>query len=332
MSEQVPFVMQLIACGLNSVVIARYSAVAAYVACFYDWIISLDQEVALVHTSPWNVVKAAYIFCRYYPLAIAPFHLWGILGDHDQRLCESYYHALYACTMPTALSAQLILMLRTYAFSGRKKMVLAILLATFFGLVGIIIWVTSKELTLNPIFVVVNRTGCFAISDQPPLVVLASATQGSEVKVPGAFFHMGLISILSASFDGLNMFLVIWRCIRDRGTLGPLAQSFLKQGILVYVVMTALKTLSIGTLLSPSIFPNLTGVGPGFASVLPSALACRLVLMLRRKASPTETELRNEYSHMINEALAMIPVVCQPEEISKAPSIPIHARACPSSI
>jgi hypothetical protein len=31
------------------------------------------------------------------------------------------------------------------------------------------------------------------------------------------------------------------------------------------------------------------------------------VLMLRRKASPTETELRNEYSHMINEALEMIP-------------------------
>jgi hypothetical protein len=29
------------------------------------------------------------------------------------------------------------------------------------------------------------------------------------------------------------------------------------------------------------------------------------VLMLRRKASPTETELRFEYSHMINEALEM---------------------------
>jgi hypothetical protein len=38
-------------------------------------------------------------------------------------------------------------MLRTYAFTGMKKMVLAILLATFFGLVGIIIWVIGKELT-----------------------------------------------------------------------------------------------------------------------------------------------------------------------------------------
>ena len=54
-----------------------------------------------MHYSPWNIVKVAYLFCRYYPLAIASFHLWGILGDHDQHVCESYYHALYACSMPT---------------------------------------------------------------------------------------------------------------------------------------------------------------------------------------------------------------------------------------
>ena len=86
-----------------------------------------DQEVALVsmylplhvprellidschcysqlHPSPWNTMKVAYMFCRYYPLAIAPFHLWGILGNHDQRVCESYYLALYACAMPTVRS------------------------------------------------------------------------------------------------------------------------------------------------------------------------------------------------------------------------------------
>ena len=30
------------------------------------------------------------------------------------------------------------------------------------------------------------------------------------------------------------------------------------------------------------------------------------VLMLRRQASPTETQLRIEYSHMVNEALEMV--------------------------
>jgi hypothetical protein len=37
-------------------------------------------------------VKVAYIFCCYYPLAFMPFHLWGLLGDHDQHFCELYYH------------------------------------------------------------------------------------------------------------------------------------------------------------------------------------------------------------------------------------------------
>ena len=54
-----------------------------------------------IYPAPWNVVKCAYLFCRYYPMVIAPFHFWGFLIDHEQPVCESYYHALYACTIPT---------------------------------------------------------------------------------------------------------------------------------------------------------------------------------------------------------------------------------------
>ena len=54
-----------------------------------------------VYPAPWNAVKVAYLFCRYYPLAIAPFHLWGLVGDHEQNVCESTYKILYACKMPT---------------------------------------------------------------------------------------------------------------------------------------------------------------------------------------------------------------------------------------
>ncbi|KAH9022321.1 hypothetical protein EDB85DRAFT_375527 [Lactarius pseudohatsudake] len=80
-------------------------------------------------------------------MAIAPFHIWGLVGDHEQRVCESYYHVLFACAKPTILSAQFILMLRTYAFSGRKTRVLVVLSITYLGLAGVIIWVLSKELT-----------------------------------------------------------------------------------------------------------------------------------------------------------------------------------------
>jgi hypothetical protein len=40
------------------------------------------------------------------------------------------------------------------------------------------------------------------------------------------------------------------------------------------------------------------------------------VLMLRRKASPTETELRVEHSHMVNEALEMVDMEWPSEKTS----------------
>ncbi len=38
------------------------------------------------------------------------------------------------------------------------------------------------------------------------------------------------------------------------------------------------------------------------------------VLMLRREASPTDTDLHVRFSHMVNEALEMIPMESYPEE------------------
>ena len=48
-------------------------------------------------------------------------------------------------TLFSAMSS-VILMLRTYAFSGRERWVLAVLSITLFGLVGVIIWVLRREL------------------------------------------------------------------------------------------------------------------------------------------------------------------------------------------
>jgi len=322
--RQLPFTEKALAIGLNAVTIGRYSITASYVVCFYDWIISLDQEVAFIYPAPWNVVKCAYLFCRYYTLAIAPFHIWGFIGDHDHRICESYYPALYTSTIPTILSAQFILMLRAYAFSGRKKWVLAVLSITFAGLFGVTIWVMSRELSLSLLFVFVNRTGCFAISDQPTLS--ANGTRLIETRFG---YHLSMISILTAFFDCLNMFIMVQRCVQERGTLGPLGQSFLKQGIMVYAVMTALNILTIGTFFSSMVRHDIKTVGPWFAYILPSALSCRLVLMLRRAASPTDTELRIEYSQMINRALEMITFELHPEETSPSfvPSISTDTQA-----
>ncbi|KAH8992578.1 hypothetical protein EDB86DRAFT_3244383 [Lactarius hatsudake] len=344
MEESLP--LQLLASGLGALNIGRYSLVGGYVVCFYDWVISLDQEVAFIYPAPWNVVKVAYLFCRYYPLVVAPFQFWGLFADHEQPVCEAYYRVLFACTVPTILSAQFIMMLRTYAFSGRNKIVLAVLSITILGLFSVIIWVIYEHLTLSLMFFVVKRTGCFFISDQPDFVLVqgAGAVQGASSPFV-YYYHLGIISvrrrlslaitsaelafyqIITALFDGLNMVIVFRHCIRERGTFGPIGQSFLRQGVLVYVITTLLNMLTIGTIFSSRLLIA------WFAYILPSVLACRLVLMLRRKASPTETELRIEYSHMVNEALEMITVELHPEETSQdfLPSTSTYAQAQPPS-
>lgn len=323
------FPLQLLASGLDELNIGRYSLVATYVVCFYDWIISLDQEVTFIYPAPWNAVKAAYLFCRYYPLVVAPFQFWGLFADHEQPVCEAYYRVLFACTVPTILSAQFIMMLRTHAFSGRNKIVLAVLSITILGLFSVILWVIYEHSTLSLLFIVVKGTGCFPLSDQPNFVLVQGAGAVQAASSPFAYYyHLGIISILTALFDGLNMFIVIRHCIRERGTFGPIGKSFLRQGVLVYVIMTLLNMLTIGTIFSSQLLPDAKLI-PWFAYILPSVLACRLVLMLRRKASPTETDLRIEYSHMVNEALEMITVELHPEETSQdfLPSTSTYAQA-----
>ncbi|KAH9042178.1 hypothetical protein EDB85DRAFT_1234240 [Lactarius pseudohatsudake] len=131
---QVSPTLQLIASTLDALAVGRYSIASAYVVCFYDWIISLDEEVAFIYPASWNAVKGAYLFCRYWPLFVAPFHLWGFIGNHERHVCETHYHTLYACAVPTMLSSQFILMLRTYAFTGRRRTILAALSISFITL------------------------------------------------------------------------------------------------------------------------------------------------------------------------------------------------------
>jgi len=216
-------------------------------------------------------------------------------------------------TLVTVMSS-VILMLRTYAFTGRKKVVLAVLSVTLLAVVVVDIWVVSEHLAL-PLLFLIERTGCFAISDLPTFDIVPTANNPhgmGEVQVPLAY-HLGMISILTTFFDCLNMFVVVQHCVH-RGTLGPLGRSFLKQGLLVYVVMTVLNALSIATFLSSYMVDQGLGSGVWLTYILPSALSCRLVLMLRRKASPTETEIRVEHSHMVNEALEMVDMEWRSEQ------------------
>ncbi|KAH8990061.1 hypothetical protein EDB92DRAFT_800304 [Lactarius akahatsu] len=211
MDEQ-SLILRLLVSSLDLLAVARYTLTSAYVVCFYDWVISLDEEVVFVFSAPWNIVKVVYLFCRYYPLAVAPFHFWGFLGDHEQHVCESYLHALSACTIPPVFAAQFLLMWRTYAFSGRKKGILAVLSITLSTLVSFMIWVSWKQIILSPLFLFVERTGCFGITDLPTIkiVQVASGTPGISSVQPPFAYHLGVRLGHSHAFFRTHMRYFSW--------------------------------------------------------------------------------------------------------------------------
>ena len=107
--------------------------------------------------------------------------------------CRCYHHNVraqvhlqYELWLTLVFVCSVILVLRTYAFSGRKKPVLALLSIAFFGLVGVNIWVSTKGIfrlsrkhcslrcipdssveSVSPSFTLFNHGGCFAFSDLP---------------------------------------------------------------------------------------------------------------------------------------------------------------------
>ena len=91
------------------------------------------------------------------PCSLRLYHACGTHASAFRYLSSrfNYRHSLHNVSTVQSRSLEahglfsytVILLMRTYAFSGRKKKVLAMLSITFLGLVGIIIWVISKELT-----------------------------------------------------------------------------------------------------------------------------------------------------------------------------------------
>ncbi|KAA1469931.1 hypothetical protein DENSPDRAFT_835624 [Dentipellis sp. KUC8613] len=280
--------------------VGRYSILACYTLIVYDWLISISDEYTLIHQARWTWVKAAYLWCRYYPLLVFPFHIWGWVVDHDGETCADIVHPLYATLIPLQLSAQVVLMLRAYAFAGRDSRILYGLCFGLAALLGVDIYVWGFDVQLvSTLFSVLGQSGCFATTD-------ISASQGA--------IHISLTFLTAFAYDLLTMSIVIIHCFRIRSTQGSLGASFLTQGVLVFMSMTTLNIFSAAMYLSSN--KTFNGIGSYFALLLPDVLACRLVLMLRRRVSPTESVRQRECSQLVRDALELLPVSNEDIEVA----------------
>jgi len=290
-----PLPMQdIMSIGATSLLIGRYSVASVYVVQVYEWLLQLDDEWALIHQARWTSIKVAYLFCRYYPLLIFPVYMWAWLGDHPQELCEKIIHPLYAFLVPFHLCSQAVILMRAYAFTGRSKIVLAILLPAYLAFLCAYTWLLGTQfIVIKDLYLLYGKSACFANDKQAEQGPAFAYSRGPRT---------GLVILGSFLLDFLMMSLVLLHCIRIRSTQGSLGRTFLKQGLGVFIVMSALNLLVASIYLGRN--RQYDGLGTPFLMVLSPILVCRLILMLRRTVSPSETEALRQQSCLVREAFA----------------------------
>ncbi|EGN92685.1 hypothetical protein SERLA73DRAFT_163916 [Serpula lacrymans var. lacrymans S7.3] len=252
--------------------IVRYSSVAAFVLFVYEWLLLLDDEVMLIHSSPWSLVKVAYLVCRYYPMLDYPFVLWAWVADHTTSTCQHIIRPLYISLFPLQVSAQ-----------GQRKFTLVILSIAYGALMVLVLWFICIGFDPTASHLFVGNTGCYG--DDPYSV----AAHGRSIRT-------GLVFLFMCTLDIGVIFLVLWHAYKARSLQGQLGRIFVYQSVVYFALVCSINLLTAAFYLAPN--EALNGYGFPFALILSDAFACRMILHLRRQASPTESVQLEEQSRV----------------------------------
>ncbi|TFK39686.1 hypothetical protein BDQ12DRAFT_711808, partial [Crucibulum laeve] len=240
----------------------RYSLVAAYCLQIYEWFASLHDELILIHNGAWSSVRVAYILCRYYPLTYWAALMWAYVFDHDPIFCSGVVRPVHALLSPFQFLSQAIMLMRTYAFSGRSHKVFIILSTAYVFLVGVDIWLfctdvfPPSEEKFGPYLALVEGTGCFP-----------------DYSADLMGIRIGLAMLAAMLMDLLSLIIVLIFCFRRQNGRTPLGRYFLKQGLSSFALLTAVNIIGM-CLYFQSHSPS-SGIGLPFILVISNLLACR---------------------------------------------------------
>jgi len=287
----------LINTGAPSVQCARYVTVVSYAVQVYDWLICLNDEVRYVHKSRWTSIKIAYLICRYFPLFVFPFYIWGWVGNHPISVCAKVVQPLHILLCLFPFFAQAVFIIRTYAFTGSRKRVLAFLVAFWMALLGFYLYVHSTQwsVALN-LQEFIGDTACFG-TDVPQ--------EGEEIDWKQCKWDASFMLCLFL-FDCIMTGMVFAHAIRSQGMFGPLGKLFVAQGLIAFVVLSVmnLATAIIG-FTSDQRWHGLSILSGQLSNIV----ACRLILMLRRGTDPTATTQLGNDTKLLRDEIRRMEVV-----------------------
>ncbi|KIM35949.1 hypothetical protein M413DRAFT_449484 [Hebeloma cylindrosporum] len=119
---------------LDNLSFRKWSTLASFIVLIWEHAITLSDEFRCIWRRPFNGVKSAYIFSRYFAVLVQTGNLYLVFGplDTQEPVCKQWFLFLIisACFLLAALD--FILMLRVYALYRKDKRVAAFLVVLFF--------------------------------------------------------------------------------------------------------------------------------------------------------------------------------------------------------
>ncbi|CAK5279103.1 unnamed protein product [Mycena citricolor] len=270
----------------RSIILTRYSVVAVYCIAVCEWVEALPKEVILIWPSQWNSIKIAYFLCRYYTIVLWPIVIYAYDLNHSIQLCSRLMLVINYILLPMQCFAHAVMLMRAYGFTGRNFKALILLCTCLVGLVGVNIWFFCIDVPKLPdVVYVVLGAGCFP----------DYAADVSDLRV-------GLEMAAAIFMDLVSLLVIIVYRIRKRDLQGSLSRAFLNQGLSAFAFMVVVHATAIGSYYNPRLLHN--GMGLPYILILSNVMACRVILDLRNKARPTESEIERQHSALIEDELA----------------------------
>ncbi|KAH7890974.1 hypothetical protein F5I97DRAFT_1840407 [Phlebopus sp. FC_14] len=118
----------------QSIWIRKSVGFAGSTCLWYDYFLTLDQEVAYIWNAPWTVYKVAFLVNRYSNLFGQTFTLieeTGWIVHDSQDFCERFN--LFSAIFPflSAESIHIVVILRAWAIWGCKRRIAVILISIY---------------------------------------------------------------------------------------------------------------------------------------------------------------------------------------------------------
>lgn len=240
-----------------------------YAVVIWDWAISLPREWRFIWKTHWTPVKTAYLFCRYWVIAVVPYLLYVFVTNHTEAECQKIYRIPVALAMWNQVGSESVLLIRTYAFFNRNNYLLAALVCALAGVVGYQLFVDTSEMNLLPFVTPPFTEGpCFPISKPHSAHLLG-------------FFIAPLM------FDTIVTAITVWKAFtirrRSGGPNSKLIQTFLGEGVFYYILISIANLINGIFYLQPR--QVISALNIPLSVMMAPVLACRLILDLRERGS-----------------------------------------------